>query len=124
MKKHVLVAAAFLTFAPFTVSNGSFQTKAANAQEHRGEADLHARIVDTHPPAARHEVRSARPSKQHVWLKGHYDHNGTDWAWLDGRWELPPAPKVTWVAPRYRSDHGKTRYEPAHWSNEHVIDEH
>ena len=123
--KYVLVGAAFLAFAPFTVSSGSFQTKAANAQEeHRGEADLHVRIVDTHPPASRHEVPSERPSPQHVWLKGHYDHNGTDWVWHEGRWEQPPAFKVAWVAPRYRKDHGKTRYEPEHWSKQHPIDEH
>jgi hypothetical protein len=52
------------------------------------------------------------------------DHNGTDWAWHEGRWEKPPAPKVTWVAPQYRKDHGKTRYEPEHWSNQHLVDEH
>lgn len=103
--------------------NGTLTAQAANTQEDRRyEPDLHVRMVDTPHPPFRHEDRGARPSREHVWLKGHYDHDGTDWAWHGGRWEQRPVPNVRWVAPRYRQDHGKTRYEPEHWSHQHVIE--
>jgi hypothetical protein len=122
-RKNVLLFATFLTLSPFTVSNGSVETKEASAQpEPPGSRDLRVRVFDTPPPTSRHEVRPERPSPQHVWQKGHYHRDDKDWTWNEGRWEQPPAPKVRWVEPRYRKDHGKTRYEPAHWSNEKIID--
>jgi WXXGXW repeat (2 copies) len=83
--------------------------------------DLHVRIVDTPRPAFRHEVRTERPSPNHVWVGGFWHHTGTDWNWNDGRWAEPPQRHSRWVAPRYQKRHDGMRYSPGHWSHEHLI---
>jgi hypothetical protein len=121
--KHAFLVAAALSLCPLTVSNGSIATKEATAQPMPpGLPDLQVRLVDDSPPRFRHEVRIQRPSRNHVWLKGHYDRGDRDWQWHEGRWAEPPARGVRWVAPRYGRYHGRVRYEPEHWSNEHLID--
>jgi hypothetical protein len=85
--------------------------------------DLHVRIVGHAPPARRHEVRTERPSPNHVWVGGFWHHTGTDWNWNDGRWaERPQGQRhARWIAPRYQKVKGGTRYMPGHWSHERVI---
>ncbi len=83
--------------------------------------DLHVRIVTNAPPARRHEVRTERPSPNHIWQGGFWHHTGTDWNWNDGRWAARPHRHASWVAPRYQRTKGGTRYVPGHWSNERVI---
>jgi hypothetical protein len=85
--------------------------------------DLHVRIVPQARPALRHEVRTERPSPNHVWVGGFWHHTGTDWNWNDGRWAERPQPKARWVAPRYQKAKGGTRYSPGHWSHEHLIND-
>ena len=83
--------------------------------------DLHVRIVPQAPPQRRHEVRTDRPSRNHVWQSGYWNHTGTDWAWNDGRWSERPRARAYWIAPRYQRVRGGYRYIPGHWSTEHVI---
>ena len=68
--------------------------------------DLHVRIVDSPRPALRHEVRTERPGRHHVWQGGYWHHTGSEWNWNDAR---------------YQKVHGGTRYIPGHWSTERVI---
>jgi hypothetical protein len=85
--------------------------------------ELHVRIVGTAPPPLRREVivYRERPARDHVWVRGFYDWQGDDWAWVPGHWVAPPERSVRWVSPRYvRVDEG-WRYEPAHWSNQRLV---
>ena len=41
------------------------------------------------PPPMREEVIIARPSREHVWIRGYWDRDGDRWAWREGRWERP-----------------------------------
>ena len=87
--------------------------------------DLHVRIVTEGRPAIRHEVRTERPDRNHVWQGGYWHHDGSAWGWNDGRWAERPNRHASWVAPRYQKVHGGgVRYIPGHWSHEHVIYEH
>lgn len=83
--------------------------------------DLHVRIVTNAPPVRRHEVRTQRPDRNHVWQAGYWHHTGTDWSWNTGRWAERPQARASWVAPRYQKVRGGTRYVPGHWSNEKLI---
>jgi hypothetical protein len=58
-------------------------------------------VVKVRPPRAIVEHRSARPSRNHVWIGGYHRWDGNAYVWEKGRWEAPPRPHAVWVAPRY-----------------------
>jgi hypothetical protein len=58
-------------------------------------------IVRTAPPRAIVEHRVVAPSGRHVWIAGYHRWDGRAYAWVPGRWELPPREHVVWVAPRW-----------------------
>ena len=51
--------------------------------------------------AASQEVIEQQPSQQHVWLAGHWRWQEGRYAWIAGRWDLPPRANVVWVEPRW-----------------------
>lgn len=83
--------------------------------------DLHVRVVPQAPPRRRHEVRSRRPDRNHLWVNGFWHHTGQEWNWSDGRWAERPQARARWIAPRYRRVRGGYQYIPGHWSNQRVI---
>ncbi len=68
----------------------------------RAEARVYVRIG---PPAPVVEVRTVAPGPRHVWLPGFYRWDGAVYAWVPGRWAVPPAGHAAWV--------------PGHWSHHH-----
>ncbi len=52
-------------------------------------------------PAASQEIIEERPSTQHVWIGGHWRWQEGHYAWIAGRWDLPPRANVAWVEPRW-----------------------
>jgi hypothetical protein len=84
--------------------------------------ELEIRVGHSAPPSARHEHKSPRPGNDYLWLRGSWGWQGNDWAWMPGRWERPDRHGVKWVKARYARDGRAWRYEPAHWSNQHVIE--
>jgi len=81
---------------------------------------LDIRITTGHPPAVRHEHRSARPGPDYVWVAGFWNDNGGRWEWVPGRWDRPEV-SARWVSPRYIRSEGGYIYEPGHWSNQTLI---
>ncbi len=67
------------------------------------------------PPAARVEVRTRAPSPRHVWLAGHWRWDGHKYAWVGGRWALPPRAGVAWQAPRWTQRAGGWAFVPGRW---------
>jgi len=59
-------------------------------------------VVKVRPPRAVVERRSARPSRQHVWVRGYHRWDGKAYVWERGRWEAPPRPRAVWVAPSWQ----------------------
>lgn len=78
------------------------------------------RIAPDAPPPLRHELRSARPGVNHVWIAGCWDREGDRWAWAPGRWEEPDRRGSRWIKPQYRQESGAYRYEPGHWSGQRM----
>jgi len=78
------------------------------------------RIAPEAPPPPRMERRAARPSRDHVWIKGYWDRQDDRWAWAPGRWEVPTQSGSRWISPQYRPEGGAYRYEPGHWSHQRM----
>ncbi len=87
-----------------------------------GAPRLEVRIAQEAPPRPRHEHRSTRPDRDSVWVAGYWDWQGSQWGWLPGRWDRPEDRSSRWVTPRYQREQGAYRYEPGHWSNQHVVE--
>jgi hypothetical protein len=84
--------------------------------------NLEIHISHSHPPRLRHERVPPRPGEGYVWIGGNWDWRDNRWAWAPGRWDRPAESSVTWVTPRYERDSGYYRYEPGHWSNQHIVE--
>jgi len=85
----------------------SFATLTACAMGVRGTGGREVvglSFMVTAPPVERVEIVSEAPSKEHVWIKGHYARSGTEYVWSEGRWERPAAGRHSWV--------------PGHWDHE------
>jgi hypothetical protein len=72
-------------------------------------------IVRTAPPRAIVETRGVRPSRDHVWISGYHNWNGTAYAWSPGRWEVPPHPHQRWVAHQWVRRNGGYVMVEGHW---------
>jgi hypothetical protein len=72
------------------------------------------------PPKARIEVRTPTPVAGSVWIPGYYVYNGgrSDYDWTPGRWQVPPAPKQVWIAPRYRRNGNHYDYYEGSWKQQ------
>jgi hypothetical protein len=102
----------------------------ASAQVLAEFGPFHIRIAADPPPRVRFEARTARPDRDSVWTDGYWDRQGDRWSWSSGRWQQPVAPRARWVkaryqregCPWYRRQNCSWRYEPAHWSNQQLIE--
>ncbi len=81
-----------------------------------GTAEARTRVVvRVRPPAARVEVRVARPGPNHVWVGGHWRWNGRSYAWTSGRWVARPHAGAAWVPGHWTSRHGGWIWIEGHW---------
>jgi hypothetical protein len=92
----------------------------ALAQPHPPSFEI--RIASTAPPPVRYERHSPRPDRDAVWTSGYWHWEGSRWGWNQGRWDRPAHPSHRWVAAHYAREGNVWRYEPPHWSNQHVVE--
>lgn len=75
--------------------------------------------VQTVPPAPTsqpYETMPPQPSRDSVWIRGHYEYTGNAYQWVPGRWELPPSGMRTWVEPTWQpAANGGYIYTRGHW---------
>lgn len=64
--------------------SGGVQAQAG--AEPADEPTNEAVVVQKDPPAEQVEVVPVAPSREHIWVKGHWHWNGADWVWVRGRW--------------------------------------
>ena len=72
-------------------------------------------VIKLRPPVSIREHRTARPSRDHVWVGGYHQYDGKAYHWQAGRWEQPPRAHAVWVAPRYTRRHDGYVYTEGHW---------
>ena len=72
-------------------------------------------IVETAPPVALEEVRSAMPFEGAVWIPGYWHWNGFRHTWVGGRWSSRPAGH-SWEPARWdKLPDGRYVHRPGHW---------
>jgi hypothetical protein len=103
---------------PFTLVVFAAGPASAQVQVRLGFGPVEVRVAPDNPPPMRYEVVPPQPDRDHVWIAGYWDRDGNNWAWREGRWDRPAHRGVRWIAPVYRREHGGTRYEGGHWSNQ------
>lgn len=102
----------------------------ASAQVRADLGPLHIRIANDAPPHARYEARTSRPYTDAMWVNGYWHWQDTQWAWTNGRWDRPSDRNVRWVDAKYQREgcswyhqtNCRWRYEPAHWSNQQLVE--
>lgn len=69
------------------------------------------------PPAPRREVVVVKPSRDAVWVPGHYVWRSASrsYAWVAGRWTKPPRRGAVWVKPRTEKRRGQLIYIAGYW---------
>ena len=72
-------------------------------------------VVKIAPPRAVVEHRSARPSRDHVWINGYHRWDGKAYAWEPGRWEKRPNSHAVWVAPKWQNRRDGWVLVEGHW---------
>jgi hypothetical protein len=63
-------------------------------------------VVRVGPPAAIVETRPAAPGPNYVWIGGYHRWDGNAYAWVPGRWDVPPRAHARWVAHHWVKRHG------------------
>ena len=125
MHRLPLNAMALSSFAVLVAIPGAAQIKA-------DPGPVQIRIAREPPPPARNEARPARPHPASTWISGYWDRRDDRWDWESGRWVMtqPTVPKPRWIkarytrqgCPWYRQQNCVWRYEPAHWSNQPLVE--
>jgi hypothetical protein len=72
-------------------------------------------VVKVAPPAEVVETRPASPGPNYVWIGGYQKWDGNAYAWVPGRWEVPPHPGARWVAHRWVRRHGGWVFVEGRW---------
>ena len=80
-----------------------------------GMAQAEDVVIKVRPPKAVVEHRSARPSREHIWVSGYHKWDGHTYVWEKGRWEKPPRAHAVWVAPRWVHRNGGYVFVDGRW---------
>jgi hypothetical protein len=81
-----------------------------------GASAAQARVyVRVGPPAAVVEVRRAAPGPRYVWIPGYQRWSGRAYAWVPGRWALPPYAHAAWVPGRWVHERPGWYVVEGHW---------
>src|SRR5947209_2264469 len=63
--------------------------------------------VGVAPPPARVEVRPMAPSREHVWIPGHWAWRSGAHVWIGGHYALPPGAGYHYVQARWVNEGGQ-----------------
>ena len=67
------------------------------------------------PPAPIAEVRPVAPGPRYVWVDGYHRWDGRAFAWVPGRWVLPPRAHAVWVPGRWVHEKRGYYWVDGHW---------
>ena len=65
------------------------------------------------PPYAGYVGRA--PGPRYVWMEGYWARRGNHWAWVPGRWVVPPRGRAAWVPGRWTPRHGGHVWIEGYW---------
>jgi hypothetical protein len=70
--------------------------------------------VKVPPPPPRGEVKSSKPFNNAVWISGHWEWTGNQYAWKSGQWIQPPQGKGSGSGYKAKSS-GSKKWVSGHW---------
>jgi len=68
----------------------------------------------TSPPPRKRTVRTRRPGRNYIWVKGHWNWKRGTWRWRNGYWVKKKSNK-RWIPGRWRKRNGKKIWVKGHW---------
>lgn len=71
-------------------------------------------VVDR-PPPLRAEVIPRRPGVAYAWVPGYWTRGPRGYAWVAGRYAVPPSRRHAWVAGHWRHARGGWYYVDGRW---------
>lgn len=122
MYRRIVKSVVFTAVAAFVAvpTSGDVIRQRETYEDRQGS--FHIRLMNEAPPQARRERRMARAHRDDVWIRGYWDVQDDQWSWVSGRWDRPRDRGVRWVNARYEREGRAWRYEPAHWSNQRLVE--
>ncbi len=78
----VSVACAFVGLS----SAGCVVERRTVVQEPQAQVDDGVEVNEA-PPAEQEEVVTVAPSREHIWIRGHWQWSGRRYVWVPGHWE-------------------------------------
>jgi hypothetical protein len=67
------------------------------------------------PPAAVVEVQGIAPGPEFIWISGYHRWDGTQHAWVAGRWEKRPHAKAVWESGAWRHHRNGWYWTDGRW---------
>lgn len=71
-------------------------------------------VIKKRPPAVKVEVKTHRPFKNAVWVKGHWQWKKGNFVWTKGKW-IKPRNGFVWVPAHWKSVKNGHKWVPGHW---------
>jgi len=68
------------------------------------------------PPPPKVELMADAPGPQYVWIDGYWHWGWGQYAWVAGRWELPPRENAIWMPPRWETQGESLVLIHGYWS--------
>ena len=101
---------------PIRLLRGVFAAVLLSAVLSARPASASTRVyVRVGPPAPIVEVRPVAPGPRYVWLDGHQRWDGRAYAWVPGRWVLPPRAHAVWAPGRWVHEKRGYYWVDGHW---------
>jgi hypothetical protein len=81
-----------------------------------GDVAYTVQTVPAAPTSQPYENMTPQPSRDAIWVRGHYEYTGAGYQWVAGRWEIPPSGMRVWVEPTWQpAANGGYVYTRGHW---------
>lgn len=99
------------------ITGAAIGHRADSREAARTEAAYTAQTVPLSPTSQPYETMPPQPSRDAVWIRGHYEYTGRKYEWVAGRWEVPPRGMRTWSEPTWQPNAGGGYvYTRGHWN--------
>lgn len=72
-------------------------------------------LVEQEPPADVVEEMGTSPGYNYVWVKGHWQWDGSQWVRIHGQWVLKPSDSALWVPGYWTKHHDHWRWTEGYW---------
>jgi hypothetical protein len=82
-----------------------------------GDTAYSVQSIPPTPTSQPYEQMPPQPSRDAVWIRGHYEYTGSGYQWTAGRWEVPPPGMHTWIEPTWQPNPNGSGYvyTRGHW---------